>query len=65
LCGDFDFETTGPTQIEAEELQMSHGEYTREDSRADRAAAFTGLAAGIAWILVVAAISYFIAIRRG
>jgi len=44
---------------------MSHGEYTREDSRADRAAAFTGLAAGIAWVLVVGAISYFIAVRGG
>ncbi|HSU13007.1 hypothetical protein [Longimicrobium sp.] len=44
---------------------MSHGEYTREDSRADRAAAYLGLAAGLGWILIVGAISYFIAVRQG
>ncbi|HEX8245167.1 MAG TPA: hypothetical protein VF541_16770 [Longimicrobium sp.] len=44
---------------------MSHVEYTREDSRKDRAASFLGLAAGIAWVLVVGAISYWIAVRGG
>jgi hypothetical protein len=42
---------------------MSHGEYTREDSRKDRAAAYLGLVTGITWVLIVGAISYFIAIR--
>ncbi|HEX6750153.1 MAG TPA: hypothetical protein VF092_22865 [Longimicrobium sp.] len=42
---------------------MSHVEYTREDSRKDRAASFLGLAAGLTWVLIVGAISYYIAIR--
>jgi Tfp pilus assembly protein PilW len=44
---------------------MSHGEYTREDSRQDRAASFMGLALGIGWVLLVGVISYFIAMRQG
>jgi hypothetical protein len=42
---------------------MSHVEYTREDSRKDRAASFLGLAAGVTWVLLVAAIAYAIAQR--
>jgi hypothetical protein len=42
---------------------MSHVEYTREDSRKDRAASFLGLAAGVGWVLLVGAIAYFIAQR--
>ena len=41
---------------------MSHGEYTKEDSRKDLSASLTGLAVGIVWVLIVSAISYFIAI---
>ncbi|MBV9110475.1 MAG: hypothetical protein JO306_13780 [Gemmatimonadetes bacterium] len=40
---------------------MSHGEYTREDSRLDRAASYMGLAFGLGWIAIVAAIAYTIA----
>lgn len=55
---------THPTRIdEREELEMSHVEYTREDSRKDRAASFLGLAAGVGWVLIVGAIAYFIAVR--
>lgn len=42
---------------------MSHGEYTREDSRLDRTASYMGLAFGLGWILIVGAIAYYIAIR--
>jgi len=42
---------------------MSHGEYTKEDSRLDLSASLMGLGAGIAWVLIVAVISYFIAAR--
>lgn len=41
---------------------MSHGEYTKEDSRKDLSASLTGLGVGLVWILIVGAISYFIAI---
>ncbi len=47
---------------------MSHGEYTKEDSRKDLNASLTGLGVGIVWVLIVAAISYEIAlsaVRRG
>jgi hypothetical protein len=40
---------------------MSHGEYTREDSRLDRAASYMGLAFGLGWIFIVGAIAWFIA----
>ena len=43
---------------------MSHGEYTREDSRKDLSASLMGLAAGVIWVLIVGAISYFIAIQQ-
>lgn len=43
---------------------MSHGEYTREDSRKDLSASLTGLVAGVVWVLIVGAISYFIAISQ-
>lgn len=42
---------------------MSHGEYTKEDSRKDLSASLTGLAAGILWVLIVGAIAYFIALQ--
>jgi hypothetical protein len=48
----------------AEDLQMSHGEYTKEDSRKDLSASLMGLAAGVIWVLIVSAISYFIAIQQ-
>jgi hypothetical protein len=41
---------------------MSHGEYTKEDSRKDLSASLTGLAVGLVWILIVGAIAYYIAI---
>ncbi|HKP74613.1 MAG TPA: hypothetical protein VJT67_03675 [Longimicrobiaceae bacterium] len=40
---------------------MSHVEYTKEDSRKDLSASLMGLVAGIAWVLIVAAISFAIA----
>jgi hypothetical protein len=43
---------------------MSHGEYTKEDSRKDLGASLTGLAAGLVWVLIVAAIAYFIALQH-
>jgi len=49
----------------AEDLDMSHGEYTKEDSRKDLSASLTGLVLGIGWVLVVAVISYFIAKSYG
>jgi hypothetical protein len=57
-------ETAGsnrPTAL-AEELEMSHVEYTREDSRKDLSASLMGLAAGVVWVLIVGAISYFLAV---
>ena len=42
---------------------MSHGEYTKEDSRKDLSASLMGLGAGVVWVLIVGAISYWIAIR--
>jgi hypothetical protein len=47
----------------AEELEMSHVEYTREDSRKDLSASLMGLVAGVVWVLFVATIAYNIAIR--
>ena len=41
---------------------MSHGEYTKEDSRKDLSASLMGLGAGIVWVLIVAAIAYQIAV---
>jgi hypothetical protein len=41
---------------------MSHGEYTKEDSRKDLSASLTGLGVGIVWVLIVGAISYMIAL---
>lgn len=41
---------------------MSHGEYTKEDSRKDLSASLTGLAVGLVWIAIVGGISYYIAI---
>jgi hypothetical protein len=41
---------------------MSHAEYTREDSRKDLSASLMGLVAGVVWVLIVGAISYFIAV---
>ena len=49
----------------AEELEMSHVEYTREDSRKDLSASLTGLVAGVAWVLIVGAIAYTLATRGG
>ncbi|MFL5386228.1 MAG: hypothetical protein ACJ8GN_27240 [Longimicrobiaceae bacterium] len=40
---------------------MSHVEYTREDSRKDLSASLMGLAAGVAWVLLVALIAYSLA----
>jgi hypothetical protein len=40
---------------------MSHGEYTKEDSRKDLSASLMGLGAGIIWVLIVAFIAYQIA----
>ena len=42
---------------------MSHGEYTKEDSRKDLSASLMGLGAGVVWVLIVGAISYWIASR--
>lgn len=42
---------------------MSHGEYTKEDSRKDLAASLMGLGAGVVWVLIVAVIAYEIAIN--
>ena len=44
---------------------MSHVEYTREDSRKDLSASLTGLVVGVAWVLIVGAIAYFIAVSGG
>ena len=44
---------------------MSHVEYTREDSRKDLSASLMGLVAGVAWVLIVGAIAYSIAMSRG
>jgi len=41
---------------------MSHGEYTKEDSRKDLSASLTGLVAGLVWVAIVGAIAYFIAV---
>ncbi|HEX9938043.1 MAG TPA: hypothetical protein VGB15_13005 [Longimicrobium sp.] len=41
---------------------MSHGEYTKEDSRKDLSASLTGLAVGLVWVAIVAVVSYYIAI---
>ena len=41
---------------------MSHGEYTKEDSRLDLSASLMGLVAGIVWVLIVGAVAYFIAL---
>lgn len=41
---------------------MSHAEYTREDSRKDLSASLIGLVAGVVWVLIVGAISYYLAI---
>jgi len=49
----------------AEELSMSHVEYTREDSRKDLSASLMGLVAGVVWVLIVATIAYTIATRGG
>ena len=53
------------TNALAEELEMSHAEYTREDSRKDLSASLTGLVAGVVWVLIVGAIAYFLATRGG
>ena len=42
---------------------MSHAEYTREDSRKDLSASLMGLAVGVVWVLIVGAISYFLAVN--
>lgn len=44
---------------------MSHVEYTREDSRKDLSASLMGLAAGVAWVFLVAFIAHTIAMRGG
>ncbi|HYH83474.1 MAG TPA: hypothetical protein VEX86_27005 [Longimicrobium sp.] len=41
---------------------MSHGEYTKEDSRKDLSASLLGLGVGLVWVLIVSAISYQIAV---
>jgi hypothetical protein len=41
---------------------MSHGEYTKEDSRKDLSASLMGLGVGIVWVLIVGAIAYAIAL---
>jgi hypothetical protein len=53
------------TNALAEELEMSHVEYTREDSRKDLSASLMGLVAGVVWVLIVATIAYTIATRGG
>jgi hypothetical protein len=40
---------------------MSHGEYTREDSRKDLSASLTGLVVGLIWIALVGGIAYSLA----
>ena len=44
---------------------MSHGEYTKEDSRKDLSASLMGLVAGVVWVLIVATIAYTLATRGG
>ena len=44
---------------------MSHAEYTREDSRKDLSASLMGLVAGVAWVLIVGAIAYSLAVSGG
>jgi hypothetical protein len=52
----------GPTAL-AEELEMSHVEYTREDSRKDLSASLMGLVAGVVWVLIVGGIAFALANR--
>jgi hypothetical protein len=40
---------------------MSHGEYTREESRKDLSASLTGLVVGLVWIALVGFIAFSLA----
>lgn len=43
---------------------MSHGEYTKEESRKDLSASLTGFAVAIVWVFIVAVIAFEIAMHR-
>jgi hypothetical protein len=43
---------------------MSHGEYTKEDSRKDLSASLLGLLAGVVWVGIVAFVAFEIAMKH-